>query len=77
MFARITWQISVTRSEFDSRLAVSFPLSTKVDVNCDNTPPVYQYLKQEAPGILGSKRIKWNFTKFLVNDNCLITNVVG
>jgi glutathione peroxidase len=46
--------------------SVSFPLSTKIEVNGDNTHPVYQYLKQGAPGILGSKRIKWNFTKFLI-----------
>lgn len=48
---------------------VTFPLSTKVDVNGDNTHPVYKILKQQAPGILGSKRIKWNFTKFLVAKN--------
>jgi glutathione peroxidase len=46
--------------------SVSFPLSTKIEVNGDNTHPVYKYLKQGAPGILGSKRIKWNFTKFLI-----------
>jgi glutathione peroxidase len=46
---------------------VSFPLSTKIEVNGDNTPALYQTLKSEAPGLLGSKRIKWNFTKFLVN----------
>lgn len=45
---------------------VTFPLSTKIEVNGDNTHPVYQHLKQEAPGILGSKGIKWNFTKFLI-----------
>jgi glutathione peroxidase len=45
---------------------VSFPLSTKIDVNGNDTHPIYQHLKQQAPGILGSKRVKWNFTKFLV-----------
>ena len=44
---------------------VSFPLSTKVDVNGDKTDPVFAFLKQRASGLLGS-RIKWNFTKFLV-----------
>ena len=39
----------------------------KIDVNGDNAAPVYRYLKDEAPGLLGSKGIKWNFTKFLVN----------
>ena len=46
---------------------VSFPLMGKIDVNGDDTAPIYQYLKDEAPGLLGSKAIKWNFTKFLVD----------
>jgi glutathione peroxidase len=46
---------------------VSFPMFSKVEVNGDNTAPLYQELKTKAPGILGSKKIKWNFTKFLVN----------
>jgi glutathione peroxidase len=46
---------------------VSFPVMGKIDVNGDNTAPIYQRLKDEAPGLLGSKGIKWNFTKFLVN----------
>ena len=44
---------------------VTFPLSTKVDVNGRNTDPVFAFLKERAGGVLGS-RIKWNFTKFLV-----------
>lgn len=44
---------------------VTFPLSTKVDVNGDGTHPVFRFLKAKAPGTLGST-IKWNFTKFLV-----------
>lgn len=46
---------------------VSFPMFSKIDVNGDNTAPLYQELKTLAPGLLGSKKIKWNFTKFLVN----------
>ena len=46
---------------------VSFPMFSKVDVNGDATHPLYEYLKKEAKGILGSQKIKWNFTKFLVN----------
>jgi glutathione peroxidase len=46
---------------------VSFPMFAKVDVNGDKAHPLYQYLKAEAPGLLGSKSIKWNFTKFLVD----------
>ena len=45
---------------------LSFPLMGKVEVNGDNVPPLWQWLKAEAPGVLGSKSIKWNFTKFLI-----------
>lgn len=46
---------------------VTFPLFSKIDVNGDDTAPLYQYLKQSAKGLLGSQSIKWNFTKFLVD----------
>ncbi|QQE80083.1 glutathione peroxidase [Alicyclobacillus sp. SO9] len=46
---------------------VSFPMFEKIDVNGEEAHPLYRYLKSNAPGILGSERIKWNFTKFLVN----------
>ena len=46
---------------------VSFPLMGKIDVNGDNAAPIYKHLKDEAPGLLGTKTIKWNFTKFLVD----------
>ena len=45
---------------------VSFPMMSKVDVNGGQAHPLYQWLVKEAPGILGTKAIKWNFTKFLV-----------
>jgi len=45
---------------------VSFPMMAKITVNGANAHPLYQWLKDEAPGLLGSKGIKWNFTKFLV-----------
>lgn len=45
---------------------VTFPLFSKIDVNGQYAHPLFQYLKKAAPGILG-KRVKWNFTKFLVN----------
>jgi glutathione peroxidase len=48
---------------------VSFPMYAKIDVNGLGTHPLFDYLKNEAPGILGSKKIKWNFTKFLVNKS--------
>ena len=46
---------------------VSFPMFAKVDVNGKDAHPLFQYLAKEAPGLLGSKAIKWNFTKFLVD----------
>jgi glutathione peroxidase len=45
---------------------VSFPMMSKVDVNGDSADPVWRWLKQAAPGMLGSEAVKWNFTKFLV-----------
>ena len=52
----------------DLNFNISFELFSKIEVNGDNTHPLFQHLKNEAPGILGSKGIKWNFTKFLVNN---------
>ena len=46
---------------------VSFPVMGKIDVNGDDAAPIYRHLKDAAPGLLGSKSIKWNFTKFLVD----------
>ena len=48
---------------------VSFPILAKVDVNGSNAAPIYQWLKKSKPGFLGIGRIKWNFTKFLVDRN--------
>ncbi|MEK8129171.1 glutathione peroxidase [Paenibacillus filicis] len=46
---------------------VTFPMFAKVDVNGPTAHPLFQQLSKEAPGLLGSKSIKWNFTKFLVD----------
>lgn len=46
---------------------VSFPMFEKIEVNGPKTHPLYDWLKKEKSGVLGSKRIKWNFTKFLIN----------
>ncbi|MCC1496034.1 glutathione peroxidase [Alcanivorax sp. 1008] len=55
-------------SEFcELNFGVDFPLFGKIDVNGDDAHPLYRHLKDEAPGLLGSKAVKWNFTKFLVN----------
>ena len=48
---------------------VSFPMMAKVDVNGAAAHPLYQWLCAEAPGLLGTKAIKWNFTKFLVGKD--------
>jgi len=48
---------------------VSFPMLAKIDVNGAHADPLYQWLAAEAPGLLGSKAIKWNFTKFLVGKD--------
>jgi glutathione peroxidase len=46
---------------------VSFPLFSKIDVNGPDSHPLYNFLKEKAPGLLGTTQIKWNFTKFLVS----------
>lgn len=46
---------------------VTFPMFDKIDVNGPGAHPLYQYLKKARPGILGSERVKWNFTKFLID----------
>ncbi len=54
-------------AQFCSRnFGVTFPMFAKTEVNGPHAHPLYQYLKSEKPGILGTEAIKWNFTKFLV-----------
>ena len=48
---------------------VTFPMFEKIDVNGDSAHPLYAYLKDQAPGILGTTGIKWNFTKFVVSKD--------
>ena len=48
---------------------VSFPMMAKIDVNGGDAHPLYQWLVKEAPGFLGTKAIKWNFTKFLISKD--------
>jgi glutathione peroxidase len=48
---------------------VTFPMFAKIDVNGAQTHPLYEHLKSEASGILGTEAIKWNFTKFLVDKH--------
>lgn len=53
----------------DVNYRIEFPLFSKIEVNGSNEHPLYSFLKNEAPGLLGTKAIKWNFTKFLVDKN--------
>jgi len=46
---------------------VSFPLMAKVEVNGPGETPLYHWLKDEAPGLFGTRKVKWNFTKFLID----------
>jgi glutathione peroxidase len=45
----------------------TFPIMAKIDVNGDSADPLFQFLKEQSPGLLGTQLIKWNFTKFLVD----------
>jgi glutathione peroxidase len=56
----------------DLHFNIQFPLFSKIDVNGDNAHPLFDYLKTQAPGLLGSKSIKWNFTKFLINREGIV-----
>ena len=56
---------------------VSFPMFSKVAVNGDHAHPLFKYLKNEAPGLLGSRAIKWNFTKFLVDKSGKVVKRYG
>jgi len=51
---------------------VTFPMMAKIEVNGSGAHPLYQWLCAEAPGLLGSKAIKWNFTKFLVGKDGVV-----
>ncbi|AIL60688.1 glutathione peroxidase [Pseudomonas alkylphenolica] len=51
----------------ETNFGVSFPLFRKIEVNGDGAHPLFVELKKRAPGLLGSQKIKWNFTKFLVD----------
>jgi glutathione peroxidase len=53
----------------EKNFGVSFPLFEKIDVNGEQAHPLFTLLKKEAPGVLGTEGIKWNFTKFLIGKN--------
>jgi len=49
--------------------SISFPIFSKIKVNGDGEHPLFSYLKTASPGLMGSERIKWNFTKFLISQD--------
>lgn len=58
----------------EKNYGVTFPLFAKVDVNGDQAHPLFKQLKKDAPGILGTEAIKWNFTKFLIRKDGTVFN---
>jgi glutathione peroxidase len=70
-----------TADEIDTfckvNFGVSFPLMAKIDVNGARADPLYQWLKSGAPGVLGTKGIKWNFTKFLIGRDGKVVRRYG
>ncbi len=56
---------------------VTFPMFAKINVNGEQTHPLYRYLKSQQPGFLGSESIKWNFTKFLVDEEGKVIDRFG
>ena len=61
----------------DANFSVSFKLFDKVDVNGENASPLFKILTKAYPGILGTKNVKWNFTKFLISKDGLIIDRFG
>jgi glutathione peroxidase len=59
------------KSFCETKFGVTFPMFSRIEVNGANAHPLYKYLKESRPGILGTEAIKWNFTKFLIDRNGL------
>lgn len=53
----------------EKNYGVTFPVFAKIEVNGSNAHPLYRFLKEQKPGLLGFQRIAWNFTKFLIDRN--------
>jgi len=61
----------------EKNYGVKFPMFAKIDVNGPNAHPLYQFLKEEKPGLFGMGRISWNFTKFLVDRHGAVVRRFG
>ncbi|RNF26108.1 glutathione peroxidase-type tryparedoxin peroxidase [Trypanosoma conorhini] len=70
---QFAWQEPGTAQEVKefacTRFKAEFPIMAKIDVNGGDAHPLYEFLKETKPGVLGSKAIKWNFTSFLIDKN--------
>jgi len=62
------------KSFCDLQFNIKFDLFSKIEVNGENAHPLYNFLKKQAPGVLGTESIKWNFTKFLINKEGEVVN---
>jgi len=60
-----------------TRFSATFPIFAKIDVNGADTHPLYSWLKNQAKGLMGTERIKWNFTKFLINRDGKVVKRYG
>jgi len=60
--------------KYPTNYDITYPIFEKLDVNGENEHPLYKYLKKEQGGLLGSKKIKWNFTKFLIDKKGDVIN---
>jgi glutathione peroxidase len=65
------------RAFCDLQYGVTFPMFTKIDVNGENTHPLYRYLKSAKKGLLGREAIAWNFTKFLIGRDGAVLQRYG
>ncbi len=61
----------------DSKYGITFKIFNKINVNGSKEDPFYTFLKEKKPGVGGTKPIKWNFTKFLINNNGEVVNRFG
>ncbi len=61
----------------EKNYGVTFPMFEKIDVNGDTAHPLFKFLKRQAPGMLGTEAIKWNFTKFLIDQDGKVVKRFG
>lgn len=62
------------KHKYPTHYNITYPIFQKLDVNGENEHPLYKHLKKKQGGLLGSKKIKWNFTKFLIDKKGNVVN---